>query len=149
MKGTRILCAVLFCFSYVFFSCTTLTDYEKPYIVGNVTSLCGDGDASDGYLFAGVSFTFYNSSSKVISDFSVSFRLYDSEGENPFIGSNCVSSTNKEIIGPNSTSEVVVSLDDFITVMPEEPYQIDYFYVTRIHYSDGSSWKDEYGIYAL
>ncbi len=141
-----VICAVFFALNM---SCTTLSERNCPYVIGNINSMCGTGDDSAGFRFAGVSFTFCNSGSKTVADFTVSFRLYDSEGENPFIGTNCVTAKKTEIIGRNSTSEITVNLDSFITVVPEEPYQVDYFYVTEIHYTDGSTWRDEYGIYAL
>ena len=41
------------------------------------------------------------------------------------------------------------SLDDYISEMPDEAYQIDFLYVSKIEYDDGGVWEDPYGVHAM
>ena len=146
MKKTAFLLAVaLSLFSII--SCQTTGNPDVPYIVLEPNVELGDDGVS--YSFAGTRFTLYNDSKKDISSFSVSFMLYDSEGNNPFIGSNCITEDFYEVIPAESRGEFVVSLDSYLTQIPNEPYKLDFFYVKRISYADGSSWSDPFGLYAV
>ncbi|QTQ15744.1 hypothetical protein [Treponema parvum] len=138
------------CFLFLFLifpSCKTLLERNCPYVIGDVSVECGE--SSGKYHFAGILFTFYNAGPKTVSEFTVSLRLYDDNGENPFIGANQIIAVNKEIIGARSVSDIAINLDDFISDVPEEPYRIDFLYVSEIKYSDGSVWQDKYGVYAF
>ena len=139
-----LCCLLLF---LIFPSCKTLLERNCPYVIGEVSVEYGESPGK--YRFAGVLFTFYNTEPKTVSEFTVSLRLYDDNGENPFIGANQIIAVNKENIGARSVSDIAINLDDFISDVPEEPYRIDFLYVSEIKYSDGSVWQDKYGVYAF
>lgn len=137
------IAAFLSCLS----GCESLEMFNCPYIIANPRVVLGENEGE--HSFAGTYFNLFNDSSKTITDVTVSFLLYDGEGENPFIGSNCVVSKINCVIGASQQAELVVSLDSYISVVPSEPYKIDFMYLREIKYSDGSSWSDPFGMYAV
>ncbi len=130
-----------------FFSCGTLDCLSCPYVIDNPRVELGTVEGK--YNFAGMHFSLCNESSKTIEDFTMSFMLYDSDGNNPFVGSNCVVSKCKWNIAGGALIDFIISLDPYISTAPDEPYQIDYIYIREIHYTDGSSWKDPFGMYCV
>ena len=68
---------------FVATSCSSMDIIDCPYIVAeNSVEI---GEKTGAYDFAGANFTLYNDSAKDISSFTVSFLVYDSDGQNPFI----------------------------------------------------------------
>lgn len=130
-----------------FLSCGTVDCLSCPYIIDNPHVELGT--VEDKYNFAGMHFSLCNESSKTIEDFTMSFMLYDSDGNNPFVGSNCIVSKCKWNISAGALVEFIINLDPYISTVPDEPYQIDYIYVREINYTDGSSWKDPFGMYCV
>ena len=131
----------------LFTGCGTLEAATCPYVISNPrVELSDDGDD---YNFAGMHFSLLNGSDKILSSFTISFMLYDSEGNNPFVGSNCVVSKCEEEMQPESVGDFVIDLDPYISSVPDEPYALDYVYLREIRYADGSLWKDPYGMYCV
>ena len=98
------------------------------------------------FKFAGLAFKFLNKDQKIVDRITVSFLLFDQRTQdNPFIGSNKFEITKWDIVFPNENKEIIISLDQFIYIAPREPYLVDFFYVSEIHYVDGSVWQDKYG----
>lgn len=126
--------------------CSSMSGDNCPYLIADQVVELGSSEGE--FNFAGTRFTFYNASDKDVESFTVSFMLYDSDGNNPFIGSNNVVSTVDGKILSGKSSKIVLSLDDSISVVPEEPYKIDFMYVRKIVYADGSEWTDPFGMYA-
>jgi hypothetical protein len=76
--------------------------------------------------------------------------LFDARTQtSPFTGSNIFEIKKLIFISPSENKEVVLSLDRFIHIAPTEPYLIDFFYISRIEYSDGSIWADKHGVYGI
>ncbi|MCR5125339.1 MAG: hypothetical protein K6B43_09125 [Treponema sp.] len=126
--------------------CSTMNSDNCPYLIANQKFEIGS--SSDGYEFAGTRFTFHNGSKKDVKSFTVSFMLYDSDGNNPFIGSNNVVERIDEQVLSGMSKSILLSMDDYLSSVPSEPYQIDYMYVRKIIYSDGSEWTDPFGMYS-
>ncbi len=107
---------------------------------------CKIGKVQGVYEFAGVHFMFYNNSNKTVQNLKFICAVFDSSGEeSPFVGSNIISATHKEPVLASDAREITLSLDQYIHQLPLEPYIIDFFYVTKIEYDDGSVWTDPYG----
>ncbi|MBQ6780215.1 MAG: hypothetical protein IJP62_03170 [Treponema sp.] len=145
LKQMLLVSAVSLCFPLAQ-SCSTLENVGCPYIIDNPHVEIGENHNYHNY--AGAYLTVYNDSEKTIQNYTVSFMLYDSDGEIPFTGTNCVVAECQKEIAPRTEEEFVVSLDSFISVVPDEPYVIDYLYLREIEYTDGSNWKDPFGMYA-
>lgn len=127
-------------------SCSTTGLIECPYIIPEKQFELGERE--DFFEFAGASFSIFNDSDKDISSFVVSFMVYDAEGNNPFIGSNCIVKNFNERIEAHRTEKFAVSLDSYLSQLPKDEYVLDFFYVQKITYSDGSVWSDPFGMHA-
>ena len=139
-----ILCIVCF---LIFTACETTYRFSCPYEISNPHVEIGESNGD--YNFAGMHFSVFNDSSKTVSGFTISFLLYDSEGNNPFIGSNCIVSKCEIEIDGGQISDFVINLDPYISLVPDEPFIVDFIYLREIHYIDGTSWKDPYGMYCI
>ena len=119
-----------------------------PFVI--TKPVCETRERSGYFRYAGIVFNFMNTENKVIDEVTVSFSLYDSAtNENPFIGSNRFEITKMNLLLPNENKEVIISLDQYIYYAPLTPYLIDFFYISRIHFTDGSIWEDIYGLYKI
>ena len=102
------------------------------------------------FTFAGLVFSFLNTTQKNVESITVSFMLFDNDTRaSPFFGSNKFEITKIDLVLPNENKEIILSLDRFIYVAPEEPYIVDFFYISEIQYTDGNAWQDKYGKYRV
>jgi hypothetical protein len=76
--------------------------------------------------------------------------LFDSKiNGSPVIGSNKFELTKLDFVAPEENKEILISLDRFIHIAPTEPYIIDFFYISEIHYINGNVWQDKFGKYRV
>lgn len=130
---------------FSFFGCSSVLNEDCPYLIANKNFEIGNDGSFD---FAGVNFTFYNGAKKDVKSFTLSFMLYDSDGNNPFVGSNNVIESFDESVLSETSQDFSLSLDKYLSVVPNEPYKIDFMYVKRIVYTDGTEWSDPFGMYS-
>jgi len=128
-----------------FASCVSADNFSCPYQISNPRVEIGHFEESHEY--AGLHFTIFNDSTKDIDSFLLTFTVYDSDEKNPFNCSNCIVSKCEVFLASKSSIDSVVSLDKYISEIPDEPYIVDFLYVSEIRYSDGSVWKDPYGMF--
>lgn len=147
LKPAIFVALISVLFAAGFSGCATVDAFSCPYVIDNPRVVLGEND--DIHKFAGAYFSVYNDSDKNISEYTVSFLLYDEEGNNPFIGSNCVVEKIAAEESPHDSREAVISLDSYLSVVPDEPYKIDFMYLREIKYSDGTTWSDPFGMYAV
>jgi len=129
----------------VFSSCTMFGKTNVPYLIdGNMRI-----DESTEYTFGGLELKLLNKSEKSITSFTLVFFMFDSDGNIPAYGrSSLVLTINAEIAGGESF-EHLLSLDKYLVEVPEEPYQIDYMYLSKIVYENGEIWTDPFGTLAF
>jgi len=121
---------------------------KPPYTI--TKPMCEIIERPGYFNYAGIVFNFLNTSDKIVDEVKVSFMLFEANSdENPFIGSNIFEITMLTIVAPKENKEIIISLDQYITIAPSEPYLIDFFYISEIHYKDGSTWQDKHGIYGV
>ena len=102
------------------------------------------------YTYAGIAFKFLNNAEEHIDGITVSFMLFDPKTQgSPFIGNNRFEITRRDMIYPGENREIFISLDQYIYNAPAEPYLIDFFYVSEIHYTNGTVWADKQGKYRV
>ena len=102
------------------------------------------------YTYAGIAFKFLNKSVEHIDRITVSFMLFDAKTHgSAFIGNNRFEITKGDMIYPGENREIFISLDKYIYTAPAEPYLIDFFYVSEIHYTNGGVWVDKKGKYRV
>jgi len=108
------------------------------------------GERPNHYTYAGLAFKFLNNSGEHIDRITVSFMLFDAKTQgSPFIGNNKFEITKLDMVLPGENREIFISLDHYIYTAPTEPYLIDFFYVSEIHYLNGSTWEDKQGKYRV
>jgi hypothetical protein len=102
------------------------------------------------FKYAGIVFQFLNNSQRYVEKITICFMLFDTKSQkSPFIGSNKFEITKYDFLAPEENKEISISLDHYIYIAPIEPYLIDFFYISEIHYIDGTVWQDKYGIYRV
>ena len=106
-------------------------------------------DASSVYEVAGIDFSFLNRECKPVKSFTMVFFMYDEDGNSPGIGNNGVKLEVVVDVAAGEWEEDLISIDRFLYEIPDTPYQLDYLYVSRIVYEDGSEWSDPFGMYAI
>lgn len=145
-KDRQLFLTVLVTFLILMTSCCSMKQFSPPYLV--TEQYVRIGQEGQSYMVAGAHFTLFNNSDKTMTKFTLSFRLYDSDGELSGIGTNCLVSNYEGVVLPHKEAKVIVSLDSAVGSELKDAYQIDYVYVTSITYSDGSVWTDPLGLYA-
>jgi hypothetical protein len=106
------------------------------------------GERSGHYQVAGIEFFVLNVSDTAISEITVSFALFDAQtGKNPLTGSNKFSLTLRRVIAAHEKKEMIIPLDGYLYLAPPQPFVVDFFYIAKIVYVDGSVWTDPYGLY--
>lgn len=129
----------VFIFFYNFYS---FASDKIPYFISGEMVV----DSSSKYETVGFDFNFINKSEKNIKSFTVVFYIFDEDGNPPALGrNNIVITINSEVLSKESY-ESYVSLDSFFYEIPEEPYEVDYLYVSKIVYEDDSVWTDPFGL---
>jgi len=102
------------------------------------------------FKYAGIVFKFLNNGEEDIEMIKICFMLFDTKSQaSPFIGSNKFEITKYDFLAPGENKEISISLDRHIYIAPTEPYLIDFFYISEIHYIDGNVWQDTYGKYRV
>jgi len=121
---------------------------SPPYVI---TKPVSEINGRPGYFYyAGVVFKFLNTAPKNVDWITVSFMLFDAKTQaSPFIGTNKFEITKLGLVTVNENKEIIISLDQYIHVAPTEPYLIDFFYISEIHYVDDSTWQDKDGLYRV
>jgi hypothetical protein len=102
------------------------------------------------FNFAGIVFKFLNQAEEYVDRITVTFMLFDPKTQsNPFNISNKFEITKWDFVYPKENKEMIISLDQYIYIAPTEPYIIDFFYISEIHYLNGSVWRDKNGKYRV
>lgn len=133
----------LFClFGFIFSGCSLFAKSKPPYLIDAEMVM----DESQDYEIAGLNFDFYNREDKKVKGFTMVFYLYDCDGNPVSIGkSNIVINVTIEVDAGERT-QGCISMDQFLFEYPEEPYQVDYLYISKIEYEDESVWTDPFGL---
>ncbi len=142
-KFLKILC----CFIVLaFFGCSAFSLERSPYTIN--ADFVMDEESSV-YKICGVELSFSNLATETVKEFEVVFFLFDSDGEPAYECPNRLAFSIEREIGPDEDFSVCLSLDSYMTFVPQSLLEIDYLYVSRITYTDGSIWVDPYGFSAF
>ncbi len=127
---------------FFFSGCSAFCKEQVPYIIDAKLNM---EDSSD-FDIAGLDLSFLNRSERTVNEFSIVFYIFDEDGEPASLcRSNVVLSVKCELL-PGEKIEKCLNLDSFFSVVPDEEYSLDYVYISRIKYADGSVWKDPFGL---
>ena len=138
MKKFCLLINLLFIF---FTSCNLFADEKVPYAIEG----CILTDESEIYDYMGLELKVQNKADVKIKGITIVFFIFDEDGEpTSNIKNNIVLNIHCDI-PPNATLEDCISLDNYVYVFEDMEYSVDYLYISKIDYTDGSSWQDPFG----
>ncbi len=140
-----LFCFVIFC-TTAFSACKNFSIESLPYLAAGEFVMEAD---SENYSVCGLNFQFYNQSVKQVKEISVAFFLFDKDGEPARECSNRINLEIESRIEAGDSLKKCISLDRFMNQFPEETLYVDYLYVSRIEYEDGSLWEDPFGLTAF
>lgn len=143
MKSSKSGLFMLICF--LFSSCTLYGNNKLPYLIDGEMSI----EESSNYNYGGVNLSLYNKSDSDITGFTVVFFLFDQDGNVPSVGRNNVVLNIDIEVAAGEKIEFCISLDNYLNEIPENLYVVDYLYLSKIQYADGSLWTDPFGISAF
>ena len=142
-KFLKILC----CFIVLaFFGCSAFSLERSPYTINADFVM---EEESSVYKICGVELSFSNLATETVKEFEVVFFLFDSDGEPAYECPNRLAFSIEREIGSDEDFSVCLSLDSYMTFVPQSLLEFDYLYVSRITYADGSIWVDPYGFSAF
>lgn len=140
IKGFSFICLMMF------FGCNLFPFEKKPYFVS--ADFVMEEDAVE-YKVCGADILFCNTSDLTVKEFEIVFYLFDSDGEPASGCQNRLDFIIEKEVEPGGEFQNCLSLDSYMAVMPQSLLEIDYLYVSRILYTDGSVWEDPYGLVAF
>jgi len=126
--------------------CKTYSLEKIPYV------MTGDfvmEESSADYSICGVDFFLLNKSEKEIKNLTIVFFLFDKDGEPAFECRSKISAQIEKDISAGEDCSFCMSLDNFMNSIPSEYLIVDYLYLSKIEYQDGSVWEDPYGLVAF
>ena len=138
-KRKFFLCAVLIAASLGAASCSLFEKLSPSFEITNLK--CKD---------AAVYFDFYNDSSKIISSMQMLVSVRNKKtGELVGPASGILSCDFKQEIQGHEKKEMFISLEDYLETSEETVpiLEIVSLVVSRLVYSDGTVWKDTFGLY--
>ena len=146
MRKNKVLRLLSFFIISIFTSCSMFSVERTPYTVSAYFVM---EEKSSDYEICGVELEFYNWSQKEVKEFEIIFYLFDSDGEPAQECGNQLAFNIEKKIKPEETFRYCLKLDKYMTSIPEYMLNVDYLYVRKICYSDGSVWEDPFGMAAF
>lgn len=134
MKAKLILNSFL-----CFFVVTNLLNAKAPY------SIVGEMEINQKTEEAFLEYTFCNDSKKVVKDFTIVFYVFDSDGDVPLKNKNNIVVRIQTEVGAKEELSDKIKLNEYLSYIPEEPFFVDYLYVSSIDYIEGTLWNDPFG----
>lgn len=141
MNNTRkVVVAVIAMFFTFTVGCkTSIQEQQDVYeIIGNIVNEVD----STYYEKAGLEVMLLNYENKSISKFQISFQLLNEEGIPFDVGVY-------EIVGhvdPKGLAKIILNLDESFKMHDPAICFVDYLFVNKIIYEDGSEYNDPYGL---
>lgn len=139
-------CYIFSVLCFLFLSCCSFALESLPYVLSGQFVM---EENSPDYALCGIDFTLLNKSHKEIRGMNIIFYLFDQDGEPAAECQNKISVQIEKIISPGDTAYFCMSLDSFMTSIPENNLVVDYLYIASLVYEDGSTWEDPYGFMAF
>lgn len=146
MKKISFVYLFVLMFVLLVSGCKSNSFEPVPYVVAGEFVM---DENSEEYSICGVNALVLNKSEKNICSMNMVFFLFDRDGEPAGECQSMLSfEIEKSILG-NQKAAFCVGLDKYMNSVPEEVLQVDYIYLSKIVYEDGSVWEDPYGLAAF
>lgn len=143
-KAGEKLIGIFFCLMIL--GCSAYGKEKVPYLAGGEFVLAS---SDTDFEAAGIDLYFYNKSEKPVLEFTVVFYLFDEDGEPIGTGKNNIVLTIQKEIDGMSVFQETLDLDRYFGIVPDVQYTVDFLYISKIVYGDGSTWKDPLGLMAF
>ena len=140
------MCLGILSIVFLLIGCSITPVETVPYLISGDFEMETD---SEDYSVCGIDLLLLNQSAKDINEFSIVFYLFDKDGEPAKECSNRISFDIEKTIDAGDSFKQCLSLDKYMYMLPEDLLFVDYLYVSRIVYSDGSVWEDPYGLFVF
>ena len=129
---------------FLFISCFSIKNFECPYLLEDAMIKTRDSVA--------LNFSLTNESEKAIESFTVFGSILSDEEDSVFATDRFYFDCDCKI-GSFEKEDFSINLDNFFINTDEfiengNSFEIGNLYILKIVYSDGSVWKDEYGIFS-
>ncbi len=121
--------------------------YDSIPYVADAEFVMEEGAAD--YSICGVNLFVMNKSEKNISSMNIVFFLFDKDGEPASECRSKLSFEAEKTIAPGEQASFCISLDSYMNTIPSEALVVDYLYLAKITYDDGSIWEDPLGLMAF
>ena len=149
LNSTSLLRLAVFAFAFFAAGCKGYSkdSFESIPYVADAEFVMEEGAAD--YSICGVNLFIFNKSEKNISSINIVFFLFDKDGEP---ASECRSKLSFEVekeISAGEQASFCIPLDRYMNTIPSESLFVDYLYLAKIIYDDGSVWEDPLGIAAF
>ena len=134
-----LLCSVL-C------SCSNILSVEVPYYISEKRVAMGKDD--DICSYAEALFEIFNNSDKEIESMDMRFFVFDDKNH-PGSFNNKIEVHVPCPVMARYARTIKISLDPFIGPVIKEKYNVGFAYVSKITYTDGTVWLDQWGVYGI
>lgn len=139
-RKNNFIVSLIILFFLLMSSCNIFAQPIVPYEI-KASFVCEKNSAS--YKIGGLDCKFYNSSSKEVEKFVLVFSLFDKDGI-PAINQIMFEIDAK--VKTNEFISFILNLDELLKKVDVTISDVDFVYVSKIIYSDGSEWSDPFGI---
>ena len=125
-----------------------LSTGTPPYSI--TTPACRMAGPDDQCSVGGVFFDFLNKSEKEVIFIETCMNIFNLQsGQLAFAGAGGLSCRSSCSIPVKQTKKLCIPLDEYLWQMDFSQLCIDNFFIRRIEYADGTSWQDNFGVYAI
>lgn len=91
-------------------------------------------------------YSFFNNCNKDVKSFTIVFYLFDEDGNPPELIRNNMVLCEKKFVESYTTFSTRIPLNKYFESMSDNEYTIDYLYVSKIEFTDGTVWTDPFGM---
>ena len=130
----------------LFSSCSELLAVEVPDYISEKKVAMGKDDEICSY--AAAVFEIFNNSDKEIESVDLSFFVFDDKNQPCSANNKVVVHVPCHALARNAKS-IKVSLDPYIGPVIKDQYTVGFAYVSKITYTDGTVWLDQWGVYGI
>lgn len=129
-------------------SCSLLKNPEPDFSVSNLEYKLQDQMYSSSKR--GVYFDFLNTAKTAVQTLEIKMTLFDSKTNEPaFNGKGMITVYFSGSVESLEQKTIYIPLDEYIPFEDNRKFKIDLFYISRVLYSDGTEWRDYFGIYEV
>ncbi len=144
MDKLKIIALGFICFFIS--SCANLFGSNPPYYIAEKKVVMEED--YDVCRYAEAVFEIFNNSDKEIESVEINFFFYDDQNR-PGAYDNKVSVQMMCPVMARHARLLKVSMDPYIGPEIKDSYVLGFVYLSKIIYTDGSVWSDEWGLYGI